>query len=378
MDGREAMALSGGSAPYYIHTGVGGSSSGSVTHTGVASFHSQPGFRPLSNPQIQLQSNVCSNFTGELKNSSLPRGTNIDASSGMPPAEPVKKKRGRPRKYAPDGQVSLGLLPMSAKPKPSSRSDASGQKRNRGRPPGTGRKQQLAALGEWMNSSAGQAFAPHVVTVGIGEDVVAKMLSFAQQRPRAVCILSGSGTVSSVTLRQPASSTPTVTYEGHFEILCLSGSYLLAEDGGPHSRTGGISAALSTSDGHVIGGGVATLVALSLVQWCLYWAKCARLSALQILLSRTRSFQSALTLFMNSCDLDGLVVCSFTYGGSKTKTKQLASPQGSKDSAPSKFSNKSAMEPLAQNFAPPSTSIWPGSMPVDLRYPHTDIDLTRG
>ncbi|XP_038993615.1 AT-hook motif nuclear-localized protein 5-like [Hibiscus syriacus] len=339
MDGREAMALSGGSAPYYIHTGVGGSSSGSVTHTGVASFHSQPGFRPLSNPQIQLQSNVCSNFTGELKNSSLPRGTNIDASSGMPPAEPVKKKRGRPRKYAPDGQVSLGLLPMSAKPKPSSRSDASGQKRNRGRPPGTGRKQQLAALGEWMNSSAGQAFAPHVVTVGIGEDVVAKMLSFAQQRPRAVCILSGSGTVSSVTLRQPASSTPTVTYEGHFEILCLSGSYLLAEDGGPHSRTGGISAALSTSDGHVIGGGVATLVALSLVQ---------------------------------------LVVCSFTYGGSKTKTKQLASPQGSKDSAPSKFSNKSAMEPLAQNFAPPSTSIWPGSMPVDLRYPHTDIDLTRG
>ena len=45
------------------------------------------------------------------------------------------------------------------------------------------------------------------------QDIVAKMLSFSQQRPRAVCILSGSGTVSSVTLRQPASSTPTVTYE---------------------------------------------------------------------------------------------------------------------------------------------------------------------
>ncbi|GMI76329.1 AT-hook motif nuclear localized protein 5 [Hibiscus trionum] len=335
------MALSGGSAPYYIHRGVDGSGSGSVTHTGISAFHSPPGFRPLSNPQIQLQSNAGSNFTGELKNISFPHGISMDASSGMPPAEPVKKKRGRPRKYAPDGQVSLGLLPMSARPKHSSGPDASGQKRNRGRPPGTGRKQQLAALGEWMNSSAGQAFAPHVVTVGIGEDIVAKMLTFAQQRPRVVCILSGSGTVSSVTLRQPASSTPTGTYEGRFEILCLSGSYLLAEDGGPRSRTGGISASLSTPDGHVIGGGVATLIASSLVQ---------------------------------------LVVCSFTYGGSKTKTKQLASPQVSKDSAP-QSSNKSAMSTMApstQNFTPPSISVWPGSRPVDLRSPHTDIDLTRG
>ncbi|XVF10612.1 hypothetical protein REPUB_Repub07fG0197600 [Reevesia pubescens] len=339
MDGREAMALSGGATPYYIHRGVGGSSSGSVTHTGLAAFHS--GFRSLSNPQVQLQSHVESTFTGEPKSISFPHGINMGVSSGMPPGEPVKKKRGRPRKYAPDGQVSLGLLPMPAKPKPSSGSDASGQRRNRGRPPGSGRKQQLATLGEWMNSSAGKAFAPHFVTVGIGEDIVAKMLSFSQKRPRAVCILSGSGTVSSVTLRQPASSTPTVTYEGRFEILCLSGSYLLAEDGGPHNRTGGISASLSTPDGHVIGGGVATLIASSLVQ---------------------------------------LVVCSFVYGGSKTKNKQLASPTGSKDNVP-QLSNKSAMStsaPSTQNYTPPSMSVWPGSRPVDLRNPHTDIDLMRG
>ncbi|XVF52887.1 hypothetical protein PTKIN_Ptkin05aG0054600 [Pterospermum kingtungense] len=342
MDGREAMALPGGSGSYYIHRGVGGgSSSGSLTHSGIAAFHSQPGFRPLTNPQVQLQSNVGPTFTGESKNVSFPRGINMGMSSGMPPAEPIKKKRGRPRKYAPDGQVSLGLLPMPAKPKPSPGSDASGQKRNRGRPPGTGRKQQLAALGEWMNSSAGLAFAPHVVTVGIGEDIVAKMLSFSQQRPRAVCILSGSGTASSVTLRQPASSTPSVIYEGRFEILCLSGSYLVAEDGGPRSRTGGISASLSTPDGHVIGGGIAALIASSPVQ---------------------------------------LVVCSFVYGGSKTKNKQLASPSSSKDFVP-QLSNKSATPtsaPSAQNFTPPSVNVWPGSRSVDLRIPHTDIDLTRG
>lgn len=141
------MSLSGGSAPYYIHRGVGGSTSGSITHTGVAAFHSQPGFRPLSNPQAHIQSNIGSTFTGEPKNVSFPHGINMGVSSGMPPGEPVKKKRGRPRKYAPDGQVSLGLLPMPAKSKPSPGSEASGQKRSKGRPPGTGRKQQLATLG---------------------------------------------------------------------------------------------------------------------------------------------------------------------------------------------------------------------------------------
>lgn len=45
------------------------------------------------------------------------------------------------------------------------------------------------------------------------QDVAAKVLSFAQQRPRAVCILSGSGTVSAVTLRLPASSGETITFE---------------------------------------------------------------------------------------------------------------------------------------------------------------------
>ncbi|KAG8476525.1 hypothetical protein CXB51_033443 [Gossypium anomalum] len=340
MDGREAMALSGGSSPYYIHRGVGGPSSGSVTPTGISAFYSQQGFRSPSNPQVQLQSNIGSTFTGEPKNVSLPHGIEMGVSSGMPPGEPVKKKRGRPRKYAPGGQVSLGLLPLPSKPKSSSGSDASGQKRKKGRPPGTGRKQQLATLGEWMNSSAGLAFAPHVVTVGIGEDIVAKMLSFSQQRPRAVCILSGSGTVSSVTLRQPASSTPTVTYEGQFEILCLSGSYLLAEDGGPRSRTGGISASLSTPDGHVIGGGIATLIASSLVQ---------------------------------------LVVCSFVYGGSKTKNKQLASPKA-EEAVPQRCSDSTmpTTAPSTQHFIAPSMSAWPGSRPVGLRNPHADIDLMRG
>ncbi|GLU05799.1 hypothetical protein SLE2022_228780 [Rubroshorea leprosula] len=344
MDGREAMALTGGSTPYYIHRGgVGGSGSASATHSGAAAYHGAPAFRSLTNPQLQAQSNVGSPFSVEPNSASasFPHGINMGVSSGVPSSEPVKKKRGRPRKYAPEGQVSLGLLPMPTKSKPSAESDTSGQKRGRGRPPGSGRKQQLSLLGEWMNNSAGLAFSPHVITIGVGEDIVSKMLSFAQQRPRAVCILSGSGTVSSVTLRQPASTTPTVTYEGFFEILCLSGSYLVSEDGGPRSRTGGISVSLSTPDGHVMGGGVANLIAASPVQ---------------------------------------LIVCSFVYGGSKSKNKQLASPKENKDSA-LQASNKSATPssaPPTQHYNPAAMSAWAGSRPVDLRTPHTDIDLMRG
>ena len=45
------------------------------------------------------------------------------------------------------------------------------------------------------------------------QDIVAKLLSLSQQRPRALCILSGTGTVSSVTLRQPASTNASITFE---------------------------------------------------------------------------------------------------------------------------------------------------------------------
>jgi len=46
----------------------------------------------------------------------------------------------------------------------------------------------------------------------------------------------------------------------------LSGSYLVAEEGGPSNRTGGISVSLSSRDGHVIGGSVAKLIAGSPIQ----------------------------------------------------------------------------------------------------------------
>lgn len=205
----------------------------------------------------------------------VPHGLNMNMS------ETLKRKRGRPRKYGPDGTMSLAISPASAAPAvPISQSPSNftpppptsgggstsptstSMKKARGRPPGSSRKQQMEALG-----SAGVGFTPHVITVKAGEDVSSKIMSFSQHGPRAVCILSANGSISNVTLRQPATSGGTVTYEGRFEILSLSGSFLLTESGGQRSRTGGLSVSLCGPDGRVLGGGVAgILTAASPVQ----------------------------------------------------------------------------------------------------------------
>lgn len=45
------------------------------------------------------------------------------------------------------------------------------------------------------------------------QDIAAKILQISCQRPRALCISSGNGTVSSVSLRQPGSSDSIFTYK---------------------------------------------------------------------------------------------------------------------------------------------------------------------
>ncbi|XP_058739858.1 AT-hook motif nuclear-localized protein 7-like [Vicia villosa] len=178
----------------------------------------------------------------------------------------IKKKRGRPRKYGPDGSVSgvaLSPLPISSSG-PFSNEFSSGKQ---GRPKGMEFKQAKKVGVDPFGDSVGTNFMPHIITVNAGEDITMKVISFSQQGPRAICILSASGVISNVTLRQPDSSGGTLTYEGRFEILSLSGSFMPTESQGTRSRSGGMSVSLSSPDGRVVGGGVAgLLVAASPVQ----------------------------------------------------------------------------------------------------------------
>ncbi|CAN1180546.1 AT-hook motif nuclear-localized protein 3 [Linum perenne] len=180
-----------------------------------------------------------------------------------------KKKRGRPRKYRPDG--SLSPMPISASipltggefsaaaapPPPSWK-----RGRGKGNSDSVKKHQRIDyhSPGEGVGYAFGANFMPHILSVNAGEDVSMKIMSFSSQSDRAICILSANGPISNVTLRQPTSSGGTLTYEGRFEILTLSGSYLLTETRGTKSRTGGMSISLSGPDGRVLGGGLAGLL----------------------------------------------------------------------------------------------------------------------
>eukprot|EP00249_Psilotum_nudum_P021451 c28110_g1_i1 orf=488-1669(+) len=238
----------------------GASSPPPTSPTKSAGPHSPPAMRPTSLPLITIASSTSnlnpSPFLPDMSAGIASHPMSASMGMGIERNEPTKRKRGRPRKYGPDGIIALAAVPLST----ATMSVTPSQKRGRGRPPGSGRKQQLAAIGGWLAGSAGAGFTPHVITVAAGEDVAARIMSFSQQGPRAICILSANGAISNVTLRQPATSGGTVTYEGRFEILSLSGSFLLTETGGTRSRTGGLSVSLAGPDGRVVGGGVAGLL----------------------------------------------------------------------------------------------------------------------
>lgn len=194
------------------------------------------------------------------------------------------KKRGRPRKYGPDGAVIHRPQAAAISPMPISASipltgDFPAWKPSRGRSVGSIKKKhkvldfnspgglgrtfvdiQQTSPAEQIPYSVGPNFTPHVVTVNPGEDVNMKIISFSQQGSRAICVLSANGSVSNVTLRQSNSSGGTLTYEGRFEILSLTGSFMPSDNGGTKSRSGGMSVSLAGPDGRVYGGGLAGLL----------------------------------------------------------------------------------------------------------------------
>ncbi|XP_023005452.1 AT-hook motif nuclear-localized protein 8-like [Cucurbita maxima] len=187
------------------------------------------------------------------------RGGGFNIDSG-------KKKRGRPRKYSPDGNIALGLSPTpvtsSAAPGDSAGMHSADPrpKKNRGRPPGTGKK-QMDALG-----TGGVGFTPHVILVKPGEDIASKVVAFSQLGPRTVCVLSAHGAVCNVTLHQPTMAAGSVTYEGRYEIISLSGNFLISDSNGNRNRTGRLSVSLASADGQVLGGITDMLTAASTVQ----------------------------------------------------------------------------------------------------------------
>ncbi|KAL1342114.1 hypothetical protein HN51_028701 [Arachis hypogaea] len=85
-----------------------------------------------------------------------------------------------------------------------------------------------------------------------GADVAESVAQFARRRQRGVCVLSGSGSVANVTIRQPTAPGAVVLH-GRFEILSLTGAFLPGP--APPGSTG-LTVYLAGGQGQVIGGSV--------------------------------------------------------------------------------------------------------------------------
>ncbi|XWS49830.1 hypothetical protein CRYUN_Cryun12cG0036700 [Craigia yunnanensis] len=123
-------------------------------------------------------------------------------------------------------------------------------RRPRGRPAGSKNKPKPPII---ITRESANALRSHVMEIGDGCDIVESVATFARRCQRGVCIMSGTGTVTNVTLRQPASAGAIVTLHGRFEILSLAGSFLPPP--APPAATG-LTVYLAGGQGQVVGGSV--------------------------------------------------------------------------------------------------------------------------
>ncbi|GMN43050.1 hypothetical protein TIFTF001_012252 [Ficus carica] len=123
-------------------------------------------------------------------------------------------------------------------------------RRPRGRPAGSKNKPKPPII---ITRDSANALRSHVMEIANGCDVMESMSAFARRRQRGICVLSGTGTVTNVTLRQPASPGAVVTLHGRFEILSLSGSFLPPP--APPAASG-LTIYLAGGQGQVVGGSV--------------------------------------------------------------------------------------------------------------------------
>ncbi|XP_075510939.1 AT-hook motif nuclear-localized protein 21-like [Primulina tabacum] len=123
-------------------------------------------------------------------------------------------------------------------------------RRPRGRPPGSKNKPKPPVI---VTRESANTLRSHILEVGSGTDVFTAVADYARKRRKGICVLSGTGTVINVSLRQPTSGGSVVTLNGRFEILSLSGSFLP-----PPAPPGATSLTiyLAGGQGQVVGGNV--------------------------------------------------------------------------------------------------------------------------
>ncbi|KAH7524735.1 AT-hook motif nuclear-localized protein 17 [Ziziphus jujuba] len=136
-------------------------------------------------------------------------------------------------------------------------------RRPRGRPPGSKNKPKPPVI---ITRDTEPAMSPYILEVPGGNDIVEAIARFCRRKNMGLCVLTGSGTVANVTLRQP-STTPgaTVTFHGRFDILSICATFL-PQTTASCPVPNGFTISLAGPQGQIVGGLVAgTLIAAGTV-----------------------------------------------------------------------------------------------------------------
>lgn len=131
------------------------------------------------------------------------------------------------------------------------RTNSRHSRRPRGRPPGSKNKPKPPVVVTTTDSV--NALKSHVLEVVDGADIVESLDQYARKRQRGLCILSGTGVVTNLTLSQPSSPGMAMKLPGRFEIISLNGAFL--PEPAPEGSSG-LTVYLAGDHGQVIGGRV--------------------------------------------------------------------------------------------------------------------------
>ncbi|XP_010527388.2 PREDICTED: AT-hook motif nuclear-localized protein 20-like [Tarenaya hassleriana] len=123
-------------------------------------------------------------------------------------------------------------------------------RRPRGRPAGSKNKPKPPIF---VTRDSPNALRSNVMEITGGSDVADVIANFSRRRQRGVCVLSGTGSVANVTLRQPTAPGGVVALHGRFDILSLTGAFLPGP--APPGSTG-LTVYLAGGQGQVVGGSV--------------------------------------------------------------------------------------------------------------------------
>ncbi|KAK6938075.1 PPC domain [Dillenia turbinata] len=130
-------------------------------------------------------------------------------------------------------------------------------RRPRGRPPGSKNKPKPPVI---ITRDANEpVMSPFVLELPGGVDIVDSISRFSRRKNIGLCVLTGSGTVANVTLRQPSTAphAPTVTFHGRFDILSISATFFPQTTSFSPPIHGGFTISLAGPQGQIVGGAVA-------------------------------------------------------------------------------------------------------------------------